>query len=270
LLSELIDLQHQFQNALTGSLRASMGPDGATALLLLLVFSFLYGVFHTLLPGHQKSLVSAYFLSENARYGQGLLVGVLFAVLHAGVAIVALVLVRLVFQFSAAQSLQQASFWTQTVAAWGVIGVGFALFLSKVAGLGEVRRRADLERVRRELGFDLHDRLETTYEPIPWNRFLPFVFFTAVMPCPGTLMVLLFSLSLGAFSLGLAAVVAISLGMAFTLSGISLGIIWMKKRGRGLTRRSPGRATVFAVEAISLAILVVFALLLLPGGTNRG
>ncbi len=247
-----------------------MGPDGAWALTLLLLFSFLYGVFHTLLPGHQKSIVGAYFMSENARYGQGLLAGALFAVLHASVAVAALVLVRLVFQLSAAQSLAQATFWTQTLAAWGVIAVGFGLFLQKMRGLGEVRRRAELERVRRELGFDLHDRLEASFEPVPWRRFLPFLVFTALMPCPGTLMVLLFSLSLGAFSLGLASVAAISLGMAATLTVIALGIIWMKKRGRALTTRAPGRATVFAVEALSLFILVAFALLLLPGGTSRG
>ena len=270
MLSGLIDLQHQFQNSLTDSLRASMGPEGMSALGLLLVFSFLYGVFHTLLPGHQKSIVSAYFLSENARYGQGLLVGVLFAVLHASVAIGALVLVRLVFHLSAAQSLHNATWWTQTLAAWGVIGVGIALFATKMAGLGEVKRLADLERVRRLLGFDLHDRLESSYEPIPWNRFLPFLFFTAIMPCPGTVMVLLFSLSLGAFSLGLASVAAISMGMAFTLSAISLGIIWMKKRGRRFTNRAPGRAMVFFIEAVSLGVLVGFALFLLPGTTARG
>ena len=126
-----------------------MGPDGAWALTLLLLFSFLYGVFHTLLPGHQKSIVGAYFMSENARYGQGLLAGALFAVLHASVAVAALVLVRLVFQLSAAQSLAQATFWTQTLAAWGVIAVGFGLFLQKMRGLGEVRRRTRSSSARR-------------------------------------------------------------------------------------------------------------------------
>ena len=99
-------LQKQFHEGLSASLRAAQSPDGGLALLLLLGFSFLYGVFHTLLPGHQKTVIGAYFLSENARYGQGFLAGALFAVFHAITAIVVLLLIRLVLKFTAGQSLK--------------------------------------------------------------------------------------------------------------------------------------------------------------------
>jgi ABC-type nickel/cobalt efflux system permease component RcnA len=266
----ILELQKQFHDALTASLRAALAPDGGMALSLLLGFSFLYGVFHTLLPGHQKSVIGAYFLSENARYGQGFLAGALFAVFHAMTAIAVLLLIRLVLHFTAGQSLNQATAFTQTVSAWGIMGVAFVLFLMKVKDIGELRRRAALGRMRRRLGFDLHERLETAYEPVPWRRFIPFLFFAALLPCPGTLLVLLFSLSLGALGLGLASVAAITLGMAATLTALALTVIAAKQTGRGLTRKSKGWVGVFLLEMAGLVLLVGFAFLLIPfDGNNR-
>jgi len=268
----ILALQRQFHEGLSASLRAAQAPDGGLALTLLLAFSFLYGVFHTLLPGHQKAVIGAYFVSENARYGQGFLAGALFAVFHAVSAIGVLLLVRLGLQLTAGQSLAQATNLTQTVSAWGILVVALVLFGLKVKDIGELRRRAALSRMRRRLGFDLHERLETAYEPVPWRRFLPFLFFAALLPCPGTLLVLLFSLSLGALGLGLASVAAITLGMAATLTGLALAVIAAKRTGRGLTRRAEGWVGVFLIEVLGLALLVAFAFFLIPfdGSTRIG
>jgi len=265
-------LQKQFHEGLSASLRAAQAPDGGLALGLLLGFSFLYGIFHTLLPGHQKTVIGAYFLSENARYGQGFLAGGLFAVFHAFTAIAVLLLVRLVLHFTAGQSLTQATNLTQLVSAWGILLVALVLFLMKLRDIGELRRRSTLARLRRRMGFDLHERLETAYEPVPWRRFLPFLFFAAILPCPGTLLVLLFSLSLGALGLGLASVAAITLGMAATLTTLALVIIAAKRTGRGLARRNEGWVGIFLVEVLGLVLLVGFAFLLIPfdGNTRIG
>lgn len=261
----ILELQRQFHQGLSSSLRAAMGPEGGLALTLLLGFSFLYGVFHTLLPGHQKAVIGAYFVSENARYAQGFLAGALFAVFHAVSAVGVLLLVRLVLKFTAGQSLAQATAFTQTVSAWGILIVAVVLFLFRLKDIGELRRRAALARMRRRLGFDLHERLETAFEPVPWKRFLPFLFFAALLPCPGTLLVLLFSLSLGALGLGLASVVAITLGMAATLTVLALAIIAAKRTGGGLVRRAPqGWVGVFLLEVLGLIVLAAFAFFLIP------
>jgi len=264
----ILEMQKHFHDGLTASLRAAQAPDGGLALLLLLGFSFLYGMFHTLLPGHQKAVLGAYFLSENARYGQGFLAGGLFAVFHAFTAIGILLIFRVILHFTAGQSLSQATIVTQTFSAWGILIVAFVLFLMKLRGIGELRRRAALGRVRRRLGFDLHERLETAYEPVPWRRFLPFLFFAAVLPCPGTLLVLLFSLSLGVLGLGLASVAAITLGMAATLTALAVAVIASKRSGRAQVKRSEGWIGIFLLEIIGLVLLVGFAFLLIPFDGN--
>lgn len=265
MIETILELQRQFHQGLSASLRAAQAPDGGVALFLLLGFSFLYGVFHTLLPGHQKAVIGTYFLSENARYGQGFLAGALFAVVHAIVAVAVLLVIRLVLQVSAGQSLAQATTLTQTISAWGILLVALILFGFKLRDVGELRRRSHLTRVRRRLGFDLHDRLETSFEPVPWRKFVPFIFFAALLPCPGTLLVLLFSLSLGALGLGLASVAAITLGMAFTLTGLALTIIAAKRTGGGLARqRNVGWVAMFLLEVLGLVVLATFAFFLIP------
>lgn len=267
----ILELQRQFHQGLSASLRAAQAPDPGLALALLLGFSFLYGVFHTLLPGHQKAVIGAYFVSENARYAQGFLAGALFAVFHAVSAVGVLLIVRLVLQFTAGQSLTQATLVTQTLSAWGILVVALGLFLLKLRDIGELRRRATLARMRRRLGFDLHERLETTYEPVPWRKFIPFLFFASLLPCPGTLLVLLFSLSLGALGLGLASVTAITLGMTTTLTALALAIIAAKRSGRGLARKTEGWVGIFVLEVVGLLVMVALAFFLIPfdGSINR-
>ena len=70
--------------------------------------------------------------------------------------------------------------------------------------------------------------------------------------------------------MGLASVAAITLGMAATLTGIALAVIAAKRTGRGLARRSEGWIWVFLLEVGGLVLLVAFAFLLVPIGSNSG
>lgn len=262
-LDGLLGVLRELYQALFHSLKAAQTDGGGVALALLAGLSFAYGVLHVLLPGHQKTIIGAYFLSENARFGQGLLAGLLFAVFHALSATLLPLVLRLTLQLTMGQTNQLSSQVTQTAAVIGILAVAAILFGFKLKDLPELRRRSHLEAMRRRLGFDLHERLETAYEPVPWRKLIPFLFFAALLPCPDTI-IFLASLSLGAVGPGLTAVGAMTLGMAVTLTAIALSVIAAKRSGRGLRRRSMGWLGVFLVEVAGLVVLVLFALLLLP------
>ena len=268
-MASFLSMLKDLYQALYHALRSAQGPDPAQGLTLLVGLSFAYGVFHVMLPGHQKAVIGAYFLSENSRYGQGLLAGGLFALFHALSATLLPLLLRTVLQLTLGQTNQLNSRLTQTVAVAGILVMAFILFVWKLKGIPELRRRANLAKMRRRLGFDLHDRLETAYEPVPWRRLLPFLFFAAILPCPDTI-IFLVSLSQGAVGPGLAAVGAMTLGMAATLTAIALSVIAAKRSGRGLARRAEGWAGLFVVEVLGLAILVAFAFLLIPSTGTQG
>ena len=264
--SKVIQLQQTFQFGLSHAIRDLKTHPWAPALWTLLIFSFLYGALHVLLPRHQKSVIGAYFLSENARYGQGFLVGILFALAHAVSVTITLLVLRFVLQLAVGKSLAVATQFLQGFAVIGVVSVASVLVVRRLSQWKEVSRLSELDKMRQTLGFDWHDRLETSYEPVPWRRLLPFLFFAAVLPCPGSLLVLLFALGLGAPVLGLISVGAISLGMAVSLTLLSLAVIAMKKSGRKKVRSGRGRVTVLVLELGSLAALLVFSLLMWPAG----
>jgi ABC-type nickel/cobalt efflux system permease component RcnA len=266
-MDALIAILKSLYGALYHSLRDAQGTGGLTALAVMSGLSFAYGVLHILLPGHQKAVISAYFLSENARYGQGLLVGLLFAVIHAISAVLLPLILRLILKMTMSGVTQFTGRQMQLFAVVGITLMAALLFAWKLKEVPELRRLAHLTRVRRELGFDLHDRLETAYEPIPWKRLLPFIFFAALLPCPDTI-IFMASLAVGAWGPGLAAVLAMSLGMALTLTIIALVVIVSKRSGRALARGSQGWVGVFTIEMAALVVLVLFALLLLGGATG--
>ena len=269
LMQSLVSVLKELYGALYNTLRAAQGTDPGWALVWLIGLSFAYGVLHVMLPGHQKAVIGAYFLSENSRYGQGFLAGGLFAVFHALSATLLPFLLRLILQLTFGQTSQLSSRLTQTVAVAGILLVALILFVFKLKDIPELRRRALLGRMRRRMGFDLHERLETAYEPIPWRKLLPFLFFAAILPCPDTI-IFLAALSRGAIGPGLSAVVAMTLGMTVTLTAIALSVIAAKRTGRGLARRSEGWVGVFLVEVAGLLVLVAFAFLLLPLAGSPG
>jgi ABC-type nickel/cobalt efflux system permease component RcnA len=263
LMQSLVSVLKGLYETLFTTLKAAQGTAPGWALTWLIVLSFSYGVLHVMLPGHQKAVIGAYFLSENSRYGQGFLAGALFAIFHALSATLLPFLLRLILQLTFGQTSQLSSRLTQSVAVAGILLVALVLFAFKLKDIPELRRRALLGKMRRRMGFDLHERLETAYEPIPWRKLLPFLFFAAILPCPDTI-IFLAALSRGAIGPGLSAVFAMTLGMTVTLTAIALSVIAAKRTGRGLARRTEGWVGLFLVEVAGLAVLVAFAFLLLP------
>jgi len=266
-LGSFVSVLKDLYQGLYSTLKAAQGADPGWAVAWLVGLSFAYGVLHVMLPGHQKAVIGAYFLSENSRYGQGFLAGGLFAVFHGLSATIFPFLLRALLQLTFGQTNQLSARWAQMVAVVGILLVALVLFAFKLKDIPELRRRSVLGKMRTRMGFDLHDRLETAYEPIPWKKLLPFLFFAAILPCPDTI-VFLAALSRGAVGLGLASVAAMTLGMAATLTVIALSVIAAKRAGRGVTRRQGGWVGMFLVEVAGLVVLVAFAFLLIPIGGN--
>jgi nickel/cobalt exporter len=266
-VDSLLAVLRALYQTLYHSLRTAQTDGGLWAVAVLAGLSFAYGVLHILLPGHQKTVIGAYFVSENGRYGQGFLAGGLFALFHGLSATLLPLVLHVALQMTMGQTNQVGAQVAQTVSVVGILIVAGLLFVLKLRDVPELRRKAALATMRRRLGFDLHDRLETAYEPIPWRKLLPFLFFAALLPCPD-IIVFLAALSLGAIGPGLAAVGAMTLGMALTLTVVALTVIAAKRSGRNLQKRPLGWLGTFAIEVAGLVILVLFALLLLPIAGN--
>ncbi len=233
---------------------ASPGERGASpgGLLLLLGAAFLYGILHAAGPGHRKTVLFAWFAGRPARPAAAAGAGLFFSALHAGSAVAVVVLVSRLVRQALTLTLDQVTLYMEFFSFLALILVGAGLLLSEILPfLGRLRR----EEVEVEEG-----RANRSSRKL-WIVLLS----SGWVPCPGAVIILVFSLTVGALGTGVLAVGAMSLGMAVTLTAVGL----LSLGGRGMINRlSRGRLEGGAVlgRALSLGsygVIILFGLLMI-------
>ena len=279
----LAQLQGELQLRISRFIRALDGERSGLIWASLLGLGALYGVIHTLLPGHRKTVLFSYFLTEEARPIDGIVAGVSLGLLHAATAVILVVGSYKLIEASINAAVAQASALIQQASAWLIVGLGAFFLIAKLRHLLEHRAHghgeADIHRgtqahgVADTGGTQAHGVADTgddgQSDPAPRARglrqgrlTLPAIVLSGLVPCPGSTVVLLFSLSLGILTVGIATVSAISFGMAVTLSVISVSTILLKRSILAREGRL-GHAIHHAVEIGAAAFMLLFGVGLL-------
>ena len=259
---ELGDLQMKVRNRLAEFFTPSGQATPATRAALLLT-ALAYGFLHALGPGHRKTVVFTLFLSRRTRWWEPLAAGFLSGGAHGGMGIFLILILRMINPLSLLQNTENASRYLEgiTYLALAMAGLFFLTGALKQLIRGEHHHHGD---AREE-------------NSVKNGRSLYITVLTAsLFPCPGSILILLFSLSLGEIGWGILAVLFLSLGMGITITGAAL----LARTGReGLFRRLKARekeaarlgaalesgAYLFLVT-FSLWMAAPFALSLFPSG----
>jgi nickel/cobalt transporter (NicO) family protein len=215
---------------------------GATGLsLLLLAAAFGWGAMHALSPGHGKAMVAAYLVGTRGTPRHAVALGLVVTVTHT-IGVFALGVVTLVLsEHVVPEDLYP---WLNLVAGLLVAVVGASL----------LRRR--LRERRRVHGHHHHHHHP---ERITWRGLAAMGVSAGIVPCPSALVVLLAAIAQHRVGLGLVLIVAFSAGLAATLTGLGLAVVWS---GRALARvRVPARAVAALPTASALVIVAVGCLL---------
>lgn len=215
--------QAQTKRDMAKALREARSGKTPLPLAFLLSLAAVYGVIHSLGPGHGKLVSASYVVSRKMSVAEGAACGFGVGLLH-GLSGAALVLgLSLVLNGGLVASSDQAYHHTQVVSQTLIVALG--LFL---AGRGIVILRASGSATAVEAS-----------APASWSaKSLAPVVALGVVPCPGVVLIMLFCLSMGMLGLGVALASAISLGMAVTLAGIN-ALVALGKRWavNGLAKR---------------------------------
>ncbi len=220
----IVSLQKQLKEKMVSLTRKLRQGDKVVALLLLGV-AFLYGVVHSLGPGHGKAVIASYLLARKGSARQGVILAAIAGVVH-GVS--AIVLVLVIYFLSIGRLTTTFSHWSnnlQIVSYTVITLIGLWLLLAKLASLVQKKRG---------------DTGKTESAGRPWWLLLAL----ALAPCPGTMIVLLFFLSQKMLSLGILMALAVALGMALTLSGIAFFTVYMRAT---IMQRSSKTTRVYTV-----------------------
>lgn len=236
------DVQFRLSREVTMRLNDLGEGAGIDALWALVVVGFVYGVAHTLGPGHGKAVVVAYFLDGKKRgWIDGVLAGTWVSITHTMAALVlagVLALIGLLSPLAAQGRVKLVE-----LVSYGLI---FVIGLWRLhAGLtGRLHEhdhdhgdhghdQYDHDHAHDHHGHHHHDHDHHHHhdhaEAAPGRRFLRLdsglglLTAAGVAPCAGAVVMVLVSAAIGVLWAGLLGVVAIAVGMALTLAAIGIG-----------------------------------------------
>lgn len=206
--SFFIEILRNMDNNLNFLFRDLISNFKISTFVFLILISFIYGIIHSIGPGHGKSLVASFFLKEKHPLKKSLILSVIISVIHTGSAVVLSFL--LFFVLTSIKGMFRIKMQSYFMAASGllilIIGILF-LFL-------KIFRKNPKNNIEEK-----HSK----------NGNLILIGVSAgIVPCPASLMIMLLALSKNIICIGLTSVLSISLGMFFLLTII--GVISIKSR----------------------------------------
>jgi len=261
-----------------GAAAPSERPSGGFAALIergdlslgVLLVSFLiaafWGAVHALTPGHGKALVAAYLVGTRGTPRHAFLLGGTVTIAHtAGVFAIGIVTLAL-SQFIVPERLYP---WLTLVSGLLVVAVGASVLRQRLRSrrYGDHHHHGQEHHHHEHHGHhDEHHHHEDRDEALTSKGILGVGIAAGLLPCPSALVVLLSAIALHRVGLGLALIVAFSVGLAATITGIGLVAVMAKRAFGRLSLNGP---VVQALPAVSAALILAVGVVItgkaLPG-----
>jgi nickel/cobalt transporter (NicO) family protein len=209
---------------------------GAWVVLASLALALFWGAAHALSPGHGKTIVTAYLVGQRGTPRHAVLLGLIVTATHT-VGVFGLGLVTLLLsQFVVPDHLYP---WLNLASGLLVVGIGASVLRARFR-----HRRAHAH------GHDHHHHHD---HDLSGRSLLAVGVSGGLLPCPSALVVLLAAISLHRVAYGLVLILAFSLGLAATITGIGLVAVAAKNAFNRLSL--DGRALRLLPSLSAAAIL---------------
>jgi nickel/cobalt transporter (NicO) family protein len=240
-------------DGLAGAFERAASGDGLLVLLLLAAFG--WGAVHALSPGHGKAMVAAYLVGARGTPRHAVALGATVTITHtAGVfalGLVTLLLARYVLP-------DQLYPWLNLASGLLVLVIGAAVLRSRIRWGRAKRAAAPHHHHHHHHHEHPHDHDHMPAQ-ITWRGLIAAGAAAGLIPCPSALVVLLAAVAQHEIALGMLLIVAFSLGLAGTLTGLGLAVVYTRRLA---VRIEPsGRAVALLPATSALAICGIGCLL---------
>lgn len=272
-------LQRDLHRQLSAAMRA-VRNDGGAASWALIGLSFLYGVFHAAGPGHGKVVISTYLLTQESEMRRGVVLAFVASLCQGLTAVAAVAATVGVLDMSMRRA--QGVAWDLETLSYGLLMlVGLTLLASRTRRLS--RRRSSLAthgnggahahvpghpdshgEACGDCGHAHGPSLRDLDKPLSWQSLAGMVASVGLRPCSGAILVLLVAYSLDLRLAGVAAVLAMSLGTAITVSTLAVLSVCARRVSLRLAARLPGNAGRLSL-AVDIAGMLGGLIILLAG-----
>jgi ABC-type nickel/cobalt efflux system permease component RcnA len=238
---------------------------GRGALLLLLLAAAGWGAVHALSPGHGKTMVAAYLVGTRGTARQAVALGATVTVSHT-IGVFALGAVALgLSQWVLPETLYP---WLTLISGLMILAVGAAVLNGRVrawrgAAGNDHHHHDDGHGHGHDHG---HGHGHAAPRHLTGRSLVALGASAGIIPCPSALVVLLAAVAQHEIALGLLLIVALSLGLASTLTGVGLLV---ERASRLLERAAGARRAAVVLPAVSALVIVGAGLLLTVQAAGR-
>jgi nickel/cobalt transporter (NicO) family protein len=235
----------------------SDAANGKGVLLFLLLAAFGWGALHALSPGHGKAMVAAYLVGTRGTARHAVALGATVTVTHT-IGVFALGLVTLALsQYVVPEDLYP---WLTVASGLMVVLVGGGVLRSRLRA-----RRANAHAHAHGHAHGGHSHSHAPGD-LTWKGLLGMGASAGLIPCPSALVVLLGAISQHQVALGLLLITAFSVGLAATLSGLGLAVVY----ARGLLGRVRfGGEFAAVLPSLSAVVIVAAGIVLTAHGIGQ-
>jgi len=227
--------------------------------IYLLFFAYLYGVIHALGPGHGKTLVASYFLSNERSYTKALFISLAIGVVHTFSAFILTLVIYYVVNTLLAQFLDDTIFYTTKISALIIISIAIYLIYKKYRLYKKIKQESKTQ----------HFTFSTSAPHISTcgcgsckidkdSTDIALVISAGIIPCPGTTTLFIFAISTGLYYAGFISAFVMSLGMSSIIFFSALFSTVIRKKVLG----SNDKLKKY-LEFMSLAFILVLGTVLL-------
>ncbi|MGM0608376.1 MAG: nickel/cobalt transporter [Candidatus Muiribacteriota bacterium] len=204
---KIISYQRDLNRMISSNLNKLQKDRSLKTLLIIAFLSFVYGFVHSLGPGHGKVIIASYFLGKKSKIIHGVAAGSLMAFIHA----LSGTMVVLIFYFFLKKSLMSATSDAESglrfVTSILIILLGSFMLINEI--------------LRKNKNYSDDNKVEVKGA----NQAYMLSIAAGLVPCPGVILVYLFSINLGVLRFGVVSVISTALGMAAGISLVAVGVI---------------------------------------------
>ena len=231
--------------------------------LLLLGAAFGWGALHALSPGHGKAMVAGYLAGSRGRPRHAVVLGITVTATHTA-AVFALGLITLAAsEYIVPEDLYP---WLGVASGAMVVAIGLWVMRSRYLRWRQARgggAHGHPHHDHHHGHSHAHDHADGA-APISTRELLALGISGGLVPCPSALVVLVAAISQHRIGFGMVLIVAFSLGLAATVTGVGLVTIWGQRLVRSFRpeQRLFGGRLSGALPALSAGLIVLVGILI--------
>ena len=245
-LAKISFWQHQLNQKMAALARQAKETGSMKPFFFLFIIAFSYGILHAAGPGHGKAVAASYIISQKGKIVDSLLFGNMIALFHGFSGMFLVLIIYFVLNSSVSGTLLDVSRITQIISYSLILLLGTVL-LTKSIYLW--CRRTVIDQ-RYPDGYTRGRKIGS----------LATAFVVGMVPCPGVVLVMLFSLSLDMIGLGFLLALSMTLGMAVTISAVVVIGTIGKNLALGALQRRRDLAGIVGQIIETIAALMIMAL----------